>query len=419
MIDRRMALAREWDELVDQVRALPGFEDFLRPPPLTKLLPAASDGPVAVINVSRWRCDALLVTSGEVHVQPLPGLRAQEVEERVVEYLRVLDAAGQTEAEYQAARAAAGSDASAAAEDRLAKATVERLRAGARAEAMLRLILIWLWETIAQPVLRALGLEQTPPEGTKWPRMWWCPTGLLTLLPLHAAGDHQARGADRPTVLDRVVSSYTPTLRALVEARETPSRAPAAARLLAVTVGEVEGEVSLRTVVAERDALRERFGDQCTVRDGSDATVPEITKLLPEHRWVHFSCHGNQYLDDPSRGGLRLFDDVLTIAAISAGRYEGEFAFLPACKTATGGFDLADEAITLAAALHYTGYRHVIGTLWTVFEGTAAKVARAVYGSDAAEFDPSLSAGRLHEVQRELRDTDRLSAWTPFTHIGP
>jgi hypothetical protein len=34
MTDRRMALAlaREWDRLVDEVRTLDGFEDFLRPP---------------------------------------------------------------------------------------------------------------------------------------------------------------------------------------------------------------------------------------------------------------------------------------------------------------------------------------------------------------------------------------------------
>ena len=37
-IDRRMALAREWDDLVEQVRRIKGFEDFLRPPPLDSLL---------------------------------------------------------------------------------------------------------------------------------------------------------------------------------------------------------------------------------------------------------------------------------------------------------------------------------------------------------------------------------------------
>lgn len=47
IVEPRMALAREWDRLVDEVRALDGFEDFLRPPRIETLLPAAEAG--------RWR----------------------------------------------------------------------------------------------------------------------------------------------------------------------------------------------------------------------------------------------------------------------------------------------------------------------------------------------------------------------------
>jgi CHAT domain-containing protein len=36
-----------------------------------------------------------------------------------------------------------------------------------------------------------------------------------------------------------------------------------------------------------------------------------------------------------------------------------------------GGVDLLDEAITLAAALHYTGYRHVVAALWSVDNRTS------------------------------------------------
>src|SRR5690242_1142344 len=53
VVDRRMALAREWDDLVAQVRRLQGFEDFLLPPKLETLLPAAERGPVVIVNVSR------------------------------------------------------------------------------------------------------------------------------------------------------------------------------------------------------------------------------------------------------------------------------------------------------------------------------------------------------------------------------
>jgi hypothetical protein len=402
LVDRRMSLAREWEELVEQVRALgPEFVDFLRPLPLEKLLPAAAEGPVAIINVSRWRCDALLVVEGEVRVCELPGLTADKLERYVVEYLAILHAV------TEAGRAAEGTPGSELLDE-----------AELRAESALQRILLWLWEAVTEPVLTALGFDHTPEED--WPRLWWCPTGLLTLLPLHAAGDHSTEGPDRPTVLDRVVSSYTPTLRALVEARKPLPEDGPPPRMLVVTVPDAPGVPSLDMVGAMGDRLGARFATACTPLTGPEATTGRVAAELPRHRWVHLACHGDQNLDDPSRGGLWLHDGLLTIAEVGAGHYQAEFAFLSACKTATGGVALADEAITLAAALHYTGFRHVIGTLWTVFEGAALRVAETVYGDDPeATFDPGRSAWLLHQALRDMRNTERLTTWSPFTHIGP
>src|SRR5207302_4563723 len=84
--------------------------------------------------------------------------------------------------------------------------------------------LAWLWAIVAEPVLTALGHTRTPDADQPWPRLWWSPTGPLTLLPLHAAGHHDTgTGHDdlgAQSVLDRVISSYAPTLRALSQARE-------------------------------------------------------------------------------------------------------------------------------------------------------------------------------------------------------
>ena len=51
-------------------------------------------------------------------------------------------------------------------------------------------VLDWLWDVIAEPVLTALGHTSAPETGSPWPRVWWCPTGPLTVLPIHAAGHH-------------------------------------------------------------------------------------------------------------------------------------------------------------------------------------------------------------------------------------
>jgi len=61
-----------------------------------------------------------------------------------------------------------------------------------RLDEILTGLLGWLWTTVASPVLDALNLtgrlDLTDPDAARGRRLWWCPTGLLSFLPLHAAG---------------------------------------------------------------------------------------------------------------------------------------------------------------------------------------------------------------------------------------
>ncbi|MFJ6661636.1 CHAT domain-containing protein [Streptomyces sp. NPDC091377] len=420
-VDRRMASAREWDGLIEQVRALDGFADFLRPPRLEALLPAAAYGPIAIINLSRWRCDALVVGTGGMQVVELPRLTLETVVDRTDSYLVALSnvdhAAHEVHTTWQRYD---GGDGTLAAIRRYTEAKLAYQRAVNDRDRTLDAALAWLWDEIANPVLTAIGLVDPPAPGQPWPRLWWCPTGPLTLLPLHAAGYHDGTGR---AVVDRVVPSYTPTLRALLEARRPLDPAPDDERMLIVAVPDTPDAVPLTDVMRERDLLTSVFAGRNTLLEGDAANVDAVLTEMPLHRWAHFCCHGGQDLADPSRGGLLLHDRTLSVAEISAQRHNGEFAFLSACMTATGGVALPDEAITLAAALHYTGYRRVIGTLWSVHDDTAADVAATVYADLTAtgRFEPERSADALHRAIRELRDVHQLppSAWTPFTHTGP
>jgi CHAT domain-containing protein len=425
MVDRRMALAREWDELVEQVRGLDGFEDFLKPPRLETLLPAAANGPVVVVNVSRWRCDALIVRTKGIEVKELSSLTLEAVEQHATDYLRVLQRADQAvHTVYQARRRIDNGDHTPDAIRQYTEAKQAQQATQRDRERTLQVVMEWLWDEIAGPVLAALSYDDTPRQGKPWPRMWWCATGPLTLLPLHAAGYHsEADQSPRRTVLDRVVSSYTPTLRALLGAMRTGATNVDNSRMLVVALPNTPNEIPLPEVTRERDLLGVLFAGRQSLLEGKAATWEAVRIQLERHRWVHFSCHADQNLTDPSRGGLLLHDRMLTIADIGARQYDGDFVFLSACKTAIGGLTLPDEAITLAAALHYTGYRHVIATMWSVYDFTAADVAEAVYTDlmSSGEFVPDRAARALHDAVRHLRDEKRLplSAWTPFTHTGP
>ena len=429
IVDRRMALAREWDELVEQVRTLDGFADFLMPPKLETLLPAADRGPVVIVNVSRWRCDGLIVRPDGVTARPLEQLTLADATEQANGYLGALQEAESADIQRLRAQIPAPGESPRASARRRLRADQAVEEAQERVDTMLLALQEWMWRTIAGPILDELGIAGTPDgDPAMWPRLWWCPTGPLTLLPLHTAGHHvEAVGGESPprTVLDRVVSSYTPTLRALVEARRPREKdvVPASDRMLLVDVPDPAGQVPLDTS-AERTVLLDAFPqERRTVLDRERATREATREALPEHRWVHFSCHGEQHLDDPSRGGLLLHDATLTIADITEGRFHGDFAGLSACKTAVGGVDLLDEAITLAAALHYTGYRHVVAALWSVDNDTSAEVFTELYREIVTEgrVGPDRAPAALHRAVRALRDRNPEwpHRWTPFTHTGP
>jgi tetratricopeptide (TPR) repeat protein len=57
---RNRQLADEWDELVSKVRSLAGFEDFLLPKKIKDFSEVASEGPIVMVNISQYRCDALV-----------------------------------------------------------------------------------------------------------------------------------------------------------------------------------------------------------------------------------------------------------------------------------------------------------------------------------------------------------------------
>ncbi len=424
--DHRMAQAMEWDTLVEEVRKLPGFASFLRPPPATDLYRAAADGTAVVINISQERCDAIAVTTSGAELIRLPELTLESAMTKANDYLQAIQHYESAQTQLALTQRPQADDPPSA----FHQYTSTKLKLRATRDAMEQLLqetLEWAWDVIAEPVLTHLGFLTTPGEQDQWPRVWWCPTGPLTVVPLHAAGYHAPGAPSGQTVLDRAISSYTPTLRALYQAR---SSSPATVgtrpqqRMLVVAMPNTPNLAPLPNVERERDLLtHEFFPGRSTVMHGHQATREAVRAALGSHRWVHFSCHGMQDLAEPSFGGLYLYDRPLSLTDISAGQFHGEFAYLSACKTAIGGVHLPDEAITLAAALHYTGYSHVIATLWSVYDPAAADVSEALYRrlTTNGHFTPEHAATALHHTIRQLRERYRTepSVWIPFTHTGP
>jgi hypothetical protein len=396
----RIALARNWDDLMSRIRSLPDFNDFAAAPPVDALYRTVTDGSVVVVNVSRWRCDALIATAAGVRSVHLAKLNDRDALQRSNEYLAELQIFEQVRRDEGVARIGL--------------------------EQVCTSLLEWLWDTVAEPALTACG-HLGPPSADHWPRVWWCLTGALAALPVHAAGYHDPE--DLPAhrcVLDRVVSSYTPTLRVLTLARSA-ARPSGDDSMLVIALPTTPGQPDLPDVTREQAVLADRLPGG-NMLAGSEATHDAIMAGLTRHRWVHAACHGTQHLADPDRGGLVPYDwqaaGLISIADVTASdRSGGEFIFLSACKTATTGVRNLDEIITLAAGLHYAGWRHVIGTFWSVWDNASADIAALLYPAltPGGRLEPGRSAEALHAAVRAYRAflPYQPSKWMPFIHIGP
>jgi CHAT domain-containing protein len=257
------------------------------------------------------------------------------------------------------------------------------------------------------------------------PRIWWCATGPLAFLPIHAAGiyDNSTAGAN---ISDYLVSSYTPTLTTLINATENHRTRGKFRGLLAVSQPNTPGQSPLPSTSVELAQIKRRsrgFGVQTLV--GPAALVEKVIEGMEAHSWVHLACHAIQDTVRPTKSALCLHNGNLELSAIITKSFpNADFAFLSACQTATGDERLSDEAIHLAAGLMLAGYRGVIATMWSIRDEDAPVIADHVYSdlfNGAVEPDSTKAALALHRAVKSLRqqtgDANFLS-WVPFIHIG-
>jgi CHAT domain-containing protein len=223
---------------------------------------------------------------------------------------------------------------------------------------------------------------------------------------------------------DVYISSYTPTLSALIKSREPSVQTLDPLSLLVIA----PHDSSLDGVGEEIEVIRRTLGSSIESAVLKDSTSETTTESLRHHRLAHFACHGVLEEGKPFdasfilRGGNRL-----TLLDIVRSRLPtAEFAFLSACHTAelTDG-SIADEALHLTAAMQHCGFRSVVGTMWALADKDGQDVAGHFYKSMFSDGDPSIpyyerSAKALRDAVQKLRREKRvgMERWVNFVHYG-
>lgn len=260
------------------------------------------------------------------------------------------------------------------------------------------------------------------------PRIWWCATGPLTFLPIHAAGLYNTREAGFK-ISDFVTSSYTPTLTALVEPSLLAHRAFQG--LLAVSQPCTPGLPRLPNAEKELKLIEKLgstvMGLHVHSLPSELATRESVIDSMGKYSWVHLACHAVQDTFEPTQSAFCLQNGCLTLSTIITKSFpHADFAFLSACETATGDKNLSEEAVHLAAGMLAAGYRSVIATMWSIMDDHAPLVAEEVYSHLICDPEPdgTQAAHALHHAVRCLREQLEESGkpsflfWVPFIHVG-
>lgn len=375
--DMQRRLLTQWEERLTRVRTIAGFSDFLGMPSYEKLQRAATNGPIILLNETRHRCHAIIITfSGPPALIHLPNICPS--------ILR---------GHYESLRASRSSQ--------------------RKERAVLLQVLRFLWLQIGCPIvdkLQELGIARGS-------RIWWCPSSWFNLLPIHAAGLYD--GAPDSDMLSLYVSSYTTTISDLLEAQHARRSSQGNRLPQLLIIGESSGD--LEHVNEEASKIKKIKGITTKILMGPAATPGSVGNELPQFPWVHFSCHGVVLPNQPIDSYFRLANQNLCVRDIIRMKLQNaEFAFLSACHSAAPGEYLPNENLHLAGALKFAGFRSVVGTMWEMYDSDGPTISSDFYKrmlelggrhTDAAE--------ALHyAVKRCWKRGIGVERWAMFIHMG-
>ena len=392
LVTTQRRLLQERETLISRIQSFPGLENFLKPPSFDDIRSVATHGPVIIINQSEWRSNIIILRK-----EFLPSVistpsdfhdRANRLKD---DLLRVRNdkKKGPNSKDYDLTLASVLAD---------------------------------LYELVGKPVICRLRQLKVPEKS----RVWLCPTNAFCSLPLHAMGPIPSDDCKERYFMDLFITSYTPTLSALIESRKPRSSMSDSPSLL---------------LVAQPDTLPGAWGEIAVIQSiktpvtsliSDMATPSTVVEQLRDHQFAHFVCHGLLETGKPFDASFELDGGNLTLLEIVRSHLPtAEFAFLSACHTAELTEDsVVDEGLHLAAAMQYCGFRSVVGTMWAMADVDGEYLSKHFYKTIFSNKDgpngvpySERSARALQLAVKKLRqkrkrEANTLERWVNFVHYG-
>jgi hypothetical protein len=361
--------------ILHEIRRMPGLERFMQGSTFETLRQVARRHPVVVLVAAGRRTFALIMSSGSEYEDPPHALHLDLTSEDLVSL------------KGSAMRAGLRSRADAESPEEYVRLGM-KVKGSAKPKEGPLTVLESIWRKIVKPVLdhlqlqvsetfgvcciRLTFLDDQVATGRSRPRLHWCPSGELAFLPLHAAGIYDGPAADLACCSDYVVSSYTPTISALLRAQAKAAPVAAASVNMLLIGEDCASDPSMGRLWSVRDELEyimttakaRQFGRTVETLAGT-ATVERVTDRIQSASFVHLACHGIQDQSDALMSGFHLKNGRLTVSRLmELDLDQAWLAYLSACETAKGDDGQPDQVIHLAAAMLFAGFKSIVATMW-------------------------------------------------------
>jgi CHAT domain-containing protein/signal recognition particle subunit SEC65 len=267
-----------------------------------------------------------------------------------------------------------------------------------------------LWQDVMGPIFSRLSSQGAQ-------QVFLIPTGLLSLLPLHAAW--QEVDGQRRYLQEMMSVSYVPSARSLAHIRRIACAADSE-KLLAVDEPRPVKGSHLPNSHAEVMAISSLYENPQILEHGK-ATRSAVIQALPGAQVAHFSCHGGANWSDPEKSGLLMANnEMLTVKDLFELHLDGaRLATLSACETGVPGTKLSDEVVSLPSAFIRAGFAGAIGSLWTVPDESTFELMKNFYQLWRQKRLTPVQA--LAEAQKKLHESEKFGHpfyWAAFYMTG-
>ena len=251
---------------------------------------------------------------------------------------------------------------------------------------------------LTSAVLRRLHAALLKPAGDALEvrRLYIVPHGPLHHVPFGALTDQNGRSLlhDGGPHL-----AYAPSATVLVRHCLAPEpEATAHEPCLTVGYAGAQGERVLRHTEAEANFVASVTSGEAWI--GPLPKKEQVRLAAPDHRWLHFACHGQFIYETPMDSYLETGEGerLTALEVIQHWRLQAELVTLSACQTGVSRVLRGDEPMGLIRAFLYAGAKATLVSQWPVEDVPTFLLMQRFYEEmqGAQRGDP---AGALHSAQ--------------------